>query len=314
MSETSEKSSYRVTVTPSTPGKLRREYIVPGDPDEGDIKVKVRDSLAKKDKVRMFTEPINMMQQLCTENGVSFPNNILARLIIVQEHMLQEAGYGETGDESFFSDPPIGVRLPNRIALVNFTEIKRMSKDPKEKEDLIVETGIHELWHSLEYAENWEPTQEGAPQIHIPRRIGIYTQRPVPVNQISPDGEYQRFIVGLGQLHEGLIQWLTRETFKRSRKEISGTIYPPELEVVDLLIADIGLKPFLQATFTKDGFRTFTRELESTYGTGALRTLCTNIATDQILQTIKYVEGVESDSYTETLDFLRSSKSTSNKT
>lgn len=216
---------------------------------------------------RAFTPAITVMHRLAGENGITLPEDLSSRLFVVDQETFdwvhfQELGIIPEGAEAY--------TLPNRLCFLSTSNIKRESRRLKVgMEDMLLKSGVHELWHSSEYQEDWIPSDsgetpyedgDGGEPKRLFRRCGMKTKG------LGADSD---ITIGLLCLNEGFTQYLTKETIKLIRKKPL-----PERDnratVVEELVQRIGIRPFFQAAYTKLGFRQLAVALEDEYGYSAL--------------------------------------------
>lgn len=227
----------------------------------GEYRLDLTDVISKEEKERVFTPAIAAMKELAKKRGISLPEDILSRLIILDFKTYSNVVLQEKEED--FQQGEAGSVLPNGLCIINYDEVEAGQTETEKVS--VRHAGVHELWHSLSYHERWVPetsTGRSFTDIELIRRSGFLTRRPgeqpLPLKERSS---------GLNHLNEGYISFLTRETLKLlGEKNFSYSKYAPELEVVDALIQRISEEPFIAANFTKRGFRMLYKAVEEVYG------------------------------------------------
>lgn len=222
-----------------------------------------QEQIPQDEKERIFNPAIEAMKSFATQHGIALPDNLIQRITILNDKTtsyIYQAFHPEHEDDIGGSFT-IGDK---RLSFINNDVITQIcAVEGVKKEDLMREMGIHELWHSAEYAEVWlpdnSPSSELEPLVRSSvKRAGIYISGPEKIR-----GNYSR-------LQEGFTQYLTRETLRLLNELLPPVIaYKEELEIIDILIGRTGPDPFIQATFSKKGFRTLFNALEQRFGKGA---------------------------------------------
>lgn len=235
-----------------------------------------REQMSQKEKRQIFIPATRAMESFANLHGITLPNNLIQRIIILDQNTasyVHQANNSEHDD----LDYPAFTLHDKRLCFISNDYVADISAEEGiSKQDLIREIGIHELWHSIAYYEVWttQDKDNNSPKlndINSWRRNGMDTRRPEgrPINQI----QYSALV-------EGFTQYVTRETLK-----LLGTTrvrYLEGQEIIEMLIGQIGLDPFVQATFTKKGFKVLFDAIEKRYGKGAFRKIGSTLAEDFI--------------------------------
>lgn len=214
----------------------------------------------------LFSESIIIMHQIATSKGLSLPPNFQQRLLLLSG--VDYYKFNQPVPESYHG-VELGTVLADRTCIVNVDSAKAGAKQLKIKYTGIVqETGIHELWHSLGCMEFWIPSDQefniSEVDLKMLKRGGIAAKKPGDITDIGQ---------GLGLLEEGFTEYLTCETLKVQGLRLRTNTYKGQLKIVNLLAARIGMKPFFDAHFQKDGLSSLAEVLKDYFGKSSLREL-----------------------------------------
>jgi hypothetical protein len=245
--------------------------------------ISIEDLVPPDQKELMFTKLIPAMKQLADKNGFAVPDtNLLNRLLYLEGHIFSRI-------EEYNSGPtkrtPLGLSLPNGIAMVNYSGVKRQSEIERVPfENYLKRTGLHELWHTLDLGINFVPPRPDSKRMTptFPIRLGI-----VAANGL---GELTDRGVGLYCLNEGFTEYRTKRTF-----EIAGETYlpsyPAETEFMEYLIGFIGEKQFFDAAAKRDGVKNLSAAIDNRFGPQSFKQLLKLLYND-------YMQLHGSESYT----------------
>lgn len=229
-------------------------------------------------KYQIFEKPTQNLLSFLQRHNVSSPSdNIINRLMVVNNrdyHLIYIA------DNPTPESNALGVRLSNRLCIANADAIRdQASRHKVSFEDLLCIVGTHEIIHTLAYQERWIRllnTPDGTVTVEDVRNIrreGVFTNRPV---SFPPGHSHSRREPwSLGMLAEYIIHYITEANLPTEQKEHHRKFdfYPETTKSLDALITEIGERPFIQATFTREGFRDLYKAIETRYGNGQFRTL-----------------------------------------
>jgi len=218
-------------------------------------------------KQELFTRLVSAMYQLTETQGISLSANLLDRLLIVNYSTFERIYQGETNQT--LKDNLLGITFGGRLCFINMIELQRRCQrkgiDPNVQ---LQETGIHELWHSVDFMQILTPSDPKYREWEIvfPLRAGLQIEHP-------EEDKNSDVNIGLHCLNEGLKTYLTRETFKLAGVDIPPFVYNGQLKIIDLLISEIGPSPFFQASFQRHGMRILSDELNKKFGPNMLKNL-----------------------------------------
>jgi len=241
------------------------------------------ESLSKSEKFTILDDAIRGMFSIASARDISVPSQqeMVDRILFLGNSLYQQIYHHELKGETEVENrhgisigSAVGAILPNRIVLVNAELLQSASKKLQvDAKLLLVETSVHELWHSLEYIEFWETMNQQTELLtpsNLIRRTGIYTKHPP-----KSDMAYQHNREGLRLISEGFTEYCTRNTLEKIRQKKSQAVgYDFELQVVDRLCNRIGEDLLYKATYTKDGFRLFSRAIHDESGNNLLTRIC----------------------------------------
>lgn len=266
-----QEGQFNAAVVPEKPNEGRPETIRgPSTSPENHstlqgqepTKPKIPETLSPKEKKRIFAPAFAAMQVFAKEKSISLPEaeSLLDRLLVVDNATFFKLSYEETGQDP--TSDHYAYNLYNRIAVLNDEAISKMSEYKRvSKEDLLREIAVHELWHSVMYKELWisNPQKISGEGEKIIRRDGLWTKKPDKKSKIDDDVAW-----GLYHLNEGFTEYLTAETLRVSGNKPTAKLYLKERGVIDALIeAGLNEKDFIQAAFTKDGFKGIVEKLDT---------------------------------------------------
>jgi hypothetical protein len=243
-----------------------------GIPARGEYQLDFSEKISPEDKTRIFLPAINAMRVISLQYGLLLPEAraMLEQVYIVDEETLLNAGAQETGNDQFYRTDALGTALPNGLCLVNSTAIATRPKTVRS--DVLRQVGIHELWESFIYAENWIGNG-----VWSERRKGIMTLRPYEIE----DGDRVKIADGYNRLKEGTIEYLTRLTLQEAGEKVAmRRLYEAESNLAKKLTERIGSDPLFQAMYTKRGFRAFHNILTNLYGERAYQRLGLALSAD----------------------------------
>src|SRR3989344_1133875 len=244
----------------------------------GEGYVNLRDRISPEEKEQIFAPANRAMREIGKTHGLILPEDLLARLIIVDGVTFQNIYRLETGSSPTMS--LAGITLANRMCLVNFDEVNyEASTHGKKPADLLKQVGAHELWHSNEYAQDWvQETANGhknenplklKAKERFQRRKGIVVERPGEDNEVS---------MGLKLLKEGYTENLTRQTLAECGTDYHRRSRVNELGLAEEIIQAVGSDhSFFLASYTKFGFRKLVEDMEKLYGHHGLRRLALDV-------------------------------------
>lgn len=255
-------------------------------------------------KYKIFGEAAqNLRSFLQTHDISSASDNLIDRLMVVNNHdytVLSLVGKSDLGLGS------LGTRLPNRLCVVNADAIIHKASEEKVNfEDLLCMVGTHEITHTLTYQESWInvlKTQDGSFLVDdekIFRRDGIYTNKPRGSSSPDLNSQSQQGALGLGMLTEGTIQYITDASVSPVQNETLSHLNPHAeiTQSIRSMMSQIGERPFIQATFTCEGFRDLYKAVETRYGKGQFRTLLQTISNES-LQPLPLYERLRAQGFT----------------
>lgn len=244
---------------------------LPQIPEQEPTEVNLTNNISNKEKDKMLALPLQGMFVFAKKHRINIPDNIGERIFVVNEDIFNYllmfvAGIDHQLDPIFIA----GVTLMNRLCIINNDKISKLvGEGVGNYESIFQETCIHELWHSLSYKEKWlhrdneshkQPLEED-----FTRRAGLFTYRPGDISYKTILKSKQSYDV-LHRLAEGFIEYMTVESLKKvAEKKNTHYAYPEETEFIVKLVGDIGISPFIQATFSKKGFATLMRALKYKY-------------------------------------------------
>ncbi|MDO8583388.1 MAG: hypothetical protein Q7R51_02565 [bacterium] len=256
----------------------------------------IQEQISQDEKEQIFNPAISAMKSFAKQHNIVLPDNLMQRIAVLDDesisHVRQaiDPKHEDNSNDSF-------TMHNNRLVFINKdTPTQTSEEEGIRQEDDMRETGIHELWHSVGYTEVWLPNNSSSIESKPVRRSGMFTSRPEQAR-----GNYLR-------LQEGFTQYLTRETLRLLDKPISPT-YKEELEIIDILIGQIGLDPFIQTTFSRKGFRALFNALEQRFGKDAYKKIGEALQKDWGIFLVKTFEGkTPSSRYPHTKRFLERKK------
>ena len=263
-------------------------------PDQLDF----REQISQDEKKQIFNPAIEAMKSFAGQHGIALPDNLIQRVTILKQSTI--FNISNTVDFNHHEDDIDGAFtiLYSRLSFINDDLITLISEViGTTKEDLIQMAGVHELWHSVEYVELWQVNDIPPDELTPVRRSGMVTSRPEGAR------------VDYSPLAEGFTEYLTRETLRLLNKPFFTNSYKDELEIIDILIGQIGLDPLIQATFSKKGFRALFNALEQRFGRGAFIKIGEALMYDRGVFISKSREGnAPSARYPTTKEFLQKEK------
>lgn len=217
-----------------------------------------QEQISQEEKERIFNPAIEAMKSFATQHSITLPDSLIQRIKILDGNTTSLICdvFGPFRDRNI----NINFTIPsNRLSFINNDLATQISAGTgMRKEDLIREFGIHELWHSAAYTEIWLVNNDPLSEFNLLRRCGIFTS------------SLRKPRYGFSPLLEGFTQYLTRETLRLLNKPLTSALdYKEELEIIDILIEQIGLGPFIRAAFSKRGFRILFNALEQRFGKSA---------------------------------------------
>jgi len=231
-------------------------------------------------KYQIFEETTRNLRSFLQARSIPAPeDNLIDRLMVINNHdytVLSLIGKSDPGLGT------LGAGLPNRLCVVNGNAIIHKANEEKANfEDLLCIVGTHEIVHTLAYQENWVSilkTQDGTFLVDdekIFRRDGIYANKPRISSIADLNPQSQQEAQALGMLAEGMVQYITEASISSPQTEILKQLDPYEeiTQSIKAMMSQIEERPFMQATFTRGGFRDLYKAIETRYGKGRFRTL-----------------------------------------
>lgn len=272
---------------------------------EPHLKIDLETKLEEEKRDRIFQPAIAAMRVVAKKHAGSLPDNLLSRLIFIDNQSFRNLLNAMVSTEDK-TQTAFGATYPDRICFLDleYIEILGEADDEKGKDEILLEVGIHELWHSLQYNETWEKDEETEP-----RRAGIQIKRPrlSSFPGISEQKVYQT--IGLSLLCEGFTQYLTRETLLAMEQDISpfrkNSFYKGELEIVDILVKKIGEEAFFDASFTKKGFRNLYKEIDKKLGHNSFKLIAKYMGADHVTQSLAQEKGKKLPPFRATKAFIK---------
>ena len=233
-------------------------------------------------KYQIFGETIQGLFSFLQTHNIPTPqDNLIDRLRVVNNDDYKVLNIVGRSDPRLGS---LGVRLPNRLCIVNADAISQEANKHKVNfEDLLRMIGTHEIVHTLTYQESWVEimnTPNGrflVSEEKIFRRDGVYAGKPPIFTPLGsrPQLEQSQEATALGEMAEGTVQYITEGSLSPRQNESLRELSPyyEITESIKAIMSQIGEKPFIQATFTREGFRDLYKAIETRYGKGQFRTL-----------------------------------------
>lgn len=249
--------------------------------DVKEYRVDPKETLSPEAKLHIFGEPTaNLCNFLQTRNIAPPSDSLAERLMIVNSEdytILCITGRSDPGYGT------LGARLPKRLSTVNADAIARKAIEHKINfEDLLCLVGTHEIAHTLTYQESWAERKLRVDDGKIFRRDGIITGKPpifadFDLKSKATSHSVDRRRIGLNALSEGLTQYVVMSCISTKLRPLfeQTNPYTENLYVMKTLIYQIGEEPFIQAMFTKVGFRGLYLAVEQKYGRGQFNRLLT---------------------------------------
>lgn len=154
----------------------------------------------------------------------------------------------------------------------------------KNKDHLLAEIGTHELWHTLEYSNYWDPQILKEPiwdANSLIRREGLNTKLTPPTYQNYRPIRTQSN--GLYILGEAFTDYCTSRAMEGTQYKFGkdpNAGYKQPLDLLNQLLTKIPEDIFFQAAFTKNGFRDFYRAFGQPKKDNKLRHLITTLNQD----------------------------------
>lgn len=247
----------------------------------------ITEVLSPEDKEKLLAGVKPAMDALAIELGITLPNDLLDRVYILDHPTFYRFTHVETSG----SDPQ-AVTLSNRYVLIDHQALKRTAERSRDDFNTLLRMSIiHELWHSVDYMANWAKGEkiliDSAPQ-----KGGLWVGVPETFKQTDAS-------VGMYRLNEGFTQFRTEETQKKIGEKTKYEPYPADVEIIRILINNIGIEPFVRAVSTKDGLKDLNTAIIKRYGTGAFKTILLNLYTDNRSQ-----RSMGKPFYSRTLNFV----------
>lgn len=205
------------------------------------------EAITADEKQRIFGPPIASLKTIFSEHGIETPSTqeLLDRILVLDDETFEliytrERESETTRKSGLFDSPYASV-----VGAVLPSGLAIVNYAPGKKaggDDAAAQAGIHELLHTLRYSQNWESSD------------------------------------GLLLLHEGIVDYYTREVFRRiGKKLVKKRGYAHELQVVDALAGKIGEPLLFRATFMIDGFSAFEAAIHDKEGRSLLSHLAVNL-------------------------------------
>lgn len=199
--------------------------------------LRAKDKLSDEERSELFDDAVGAMRELAEKYGVTLPENLQARIILLDEKTFTDTVIEETGAHDFEGENSYGITLNKTgVILLNETAISKLAEERRiDKKDLYRQFGVHEMWHTSDNP-LW------APQSYESREYIEEVGKVIPQLAARTD-----FIPAFHTLIEGFTDYRTIETLKQLGQQVRYITYPGEVEVISELGRYIDLSVLFSA-------------------------------------------------------------------